>query len=73
VLDVQASLFRKGGAYEYMEMPRNRLGCMFADKVAGGSEIVGVSTSRCYSYFSAKCCRCASSAVNAPPTAPKSW
>jgi vanillate/3-O-methylgallate O-demethylase len=51
VLDVQASLYRKGDAYQYMEMPRNILGCLFADKVTQGGELVGVSTSRCYSYF----------------------
>jgi vanillate/3-O-methylgallate O-demethylase len=34
-----------------MEMPRNILGCVFADKVLKDGEIVGVSTSRCYSYY----------------------
>jgi vanillate/3-O-methylgallate O-demethylase len=51
VLDVHASLFRGGEPYQYMEMPRNLLGCMVADKVMDGSDLVGVSTSRCYSYF----------------------
>jgi vanillate/3-O-methylgallate O-demethylase len=51
VLDVHASLFRKEDVYQYMEMPRDILGCMFADKVMRGSHIIGVSTSRCYSYF----------------------
>jgi vanillate/3-O-methylgallate O-demethylase len=34
-----------------MEMPRNMLGCVFADKVLKAGKIVGVSTSRCYSYY----------------------
>jgi vanillate/3-O-methylgallate O-demethylase len=34
-----------------MEMPRNGLGCVFADKVVKDGRIVGVSTSRCYSYY----------------------
>jgi glycine cleavage system aminomethyltransferase T len=51
VLDVHASLFRSGDPYQYMEMPRNLLGCMFADKVTDGTGLIGVSTSRCYSYF----------------------
>ncbi len=34
-----------------MEMPRNILGCVFADKVIKDGETVGISTSRCYSYY----------------------
>ena len=45
------SLFRKATPYQYMEMPRNLLGCVFADKVIKDGELVGVSTSRCYSYY----------------------
>ncbi len=51
IADVQASLFRKGTPYQYMEMPRNILGCIFADKVTVGDTIAGISTSRCYSYY----------------------
>lgn len=52
VADVYASLFRKESVpYQYMEMPRNILGCVFADKVTKDGRTVGVSTSRCYSYF----------------------
>ena len=51
VADVYASLFRKDTPYQYMEMPRNGLGCVFADKVVKDGAIVGVSTSRCYSYY----------------------
>lgn len=51
VIDVFASLFRSGGTFEYMEMPRSPLGCMWADKVVKDGNIVGVTVSRCYSYF----------------------
>ena len=34
-----------------MEMPRNILGCVFADTVIKDGKLVGVSTSRCYSYY----------------------
>jgi vanillate/3-O-methylgallate O-demethylase len=34
-----------------MEMPRNLLGCVFADAVMKDGRLAGVSTSRCYSYF----------------------
>ena len=49
--DVYQSLFRKEVPYLYMEMPRNILGCLFADKVSMDGQLVGVSTSRCYSYY----------------------
>lgn len=49
--EVYASLFRKDAPYRYMEMPRNILGCVFADAVLKDGTLVGVSTSRCYSYF----------------------
>ena len=51
VVDVYASLFRKNAPYLYMEMPRNILGCVFADAVTADGHLVGVSTSRCYSYY----------------------
>ena len=52
VADVHASLFRTDAPpYLYMEMPRNILGCLFADAVLKDGKAVGVSTSRCYSYF----------------------
>jgi glycine cleavage system aminomethyltransferase T len=50
VTDVYASLFRKGQPFDPMELPRNLLGCMYADAVMLDGRIVGVSTSRCYSY-----------------------
>ena len=52
VADVYASLFRKDSIpYQYMEIPRNVLGCVFADEVLKDEAAVGVSTSRCYSYY----------------------
>jgi vanillate/3-O-methylgallate O-demethylase len=48
--EVYASLFREGAPYQYMEMPRSGLGCVFADAVMRDGVSVGVSTSRCYSY-----------------------
>jgi vanillate/3-O-methylgallate O-demethylase len=51
IADVYASLFRRGTPYLHMEMPRNILGCVFADSVTKDGQIVGISTSRCYSYF----------------------
>jgi vanillate/3-O-methylgallate O-demethylase len=49
--EVYASLFRTGEPYQYMEMPRSGLGCVFADAVTKDGVTVGVSTSRCYSYY----------------------
>ena len=49
--DVYASLFRKEPPYQYMEMPRNILGCVFADAVMKNGQVAGISTSRCYSYY----------------------
>jgi len=51
VLAIYASLFEKEDPFRYMEMPHNILGCLFADKVAAGADLIGISTSRCYSYY----------------------
>ena len=51
VIDTYASLFHQGKPYQYMEMPRDQRGFMYADKVLKGDEIVGVTTSRGYSYY----------------------
>ncbi|MET8427674.1 hypothetical protein [Nocardia sp. NPDC004860] len=51
VQDVFASLFRPGENFPYMEMPRDQRGFMWADKVTAGDDIVGVATSRGYSYY----------------------
>jgi vanillate/3-O-methylgallate O-demethylase len=51
VADVYASLFRQDQPYEYMEMPRDQRGFMYADKVMKNGKLVGVATSRGYSYY----------------------
>lgn len=51
VVDVYASLFRQGKPYHYMETPRDQRGFMYADKVLKDNKLVGVSTSRGYSYY----------------------
>lgn len=50
VADVHASLFRDGTPYDFMEMPRDQRGFMYADKVLRNGELVGVTTSRGYSF-----------------------
>ena len=51
VVDVYASLFRQGKPYQYMEIPRDQRGFMYADKVLRNGKLVGVATSRGYSYY----------------------
>lgn len=51
VIDVYASLFRSGHPYTYMEMPRDQRGFMCADSVERDGKLVGVTTSRGYSYY----------------------
>ncbi|HET7451802.1 MAG TPA: aminomethyl transferase family protein, partial [Thermoanaerobaculia bacterium] len=51
VVDVYASLFRQGKPYHYMEIPRDQRGFMYADKVVKDGKLVGVATSRGYSYY----------------------
>lgn len=51
VIDVYASLFRQGTPYDYMELPRELLGCMEADCVEQEGRLVGATSSRCYSYY----------------------
>jgi vanillate/3-O-methylgallate O-demethylase len=51
VIDVYASLFEVGPPFEYMEIPRNLQGLMWADRVLIGDHDIGVSASRGYSYF----------------------
>jgi len=50
VVDVYASLFRQGDPFHFMDMPRDQRGFMWADKVLKDGKVVGVSTSRGYSY-----------------------
>jgi len=51
VADVFASLLRPGEPYQQMELPRSGIGLVWADKVLAGEDQVGISLSRCYSYF----------------------
>jgi len=52
VIDVYASLFRQGEPFHFMDMPRDQRGFMWADKVLDkDGKLVGVSTSRGYSYY----------------------
>jgi len=51
VQDVYGSLFRPGENYDYMEMPRDQRGFMWADRVTLDGQPVGVATSRGYSYY----------------------
>ncbi|WP_201120258.1 aminomethyltransferase family protein [Enteractinococcus helveticum] len=51
VLEVQRSLFEPGEHFAYMEMPRDQRGYMWADRVEVDGELVGVATSRGYSYY----------------------
>jgi len=37
--------------HDYMEMPRDQRGFMYMDKVNKGGRLVGVSSSRGYSYY----------------------
>lgn len=50
IADVNASLYREGPSYDFMEMPRDQRGFMYADKVLKDGKLVGVTTSRGYSY-----------------------
>jgi vanillate/3-O-methylgallate O-demethylase len=49
VVDVHASLFTDQ-PYAFMDMPRDQRGIMWADKVLRDGNLVGVSTSRGFSY-----------------------
>ncbi|MBX6329091.1 MAG: aminomethyl transferase family protein [Pseudolabrys sp.] len=51
VIDVYASLFRGGEPYDFMDMPRDQRGFMWADKVMKEGKLVGVATSRGYSFY----------------------
>jgi vanillate/3-O-methylgallate O-demethylase len=51
VVDVYASLYRGGKPFHYMEIPRDQRGFMYADKVTQRGRLVGVATSRGYSYY----------------------
>jgi vanillate/3-O-methylgallate O-demethylase len=51
-MDVQNSLYRGDEQpYEFMDMPRQPFFCMNAHKVVSGGRLVGVATSRGFSYY----------------------
>ncbi len=51
VIDVYASLYRRETPYHFMDMPRDQRGFHWADKVMKNGKLVGISTSRGYSYY----------------------
>ena len=51
IIDVYASQFRESIPYDYMEIPRHFWFCMYANKVLEGDKLIGVATSRIYSYY----------------------
>lgn len=52
VVDLYASLFRKGGELpDFMEMPQDPRGYMYCDKVLKNGELVGTTSSRGYSAY----------------------
>lgn len=51
IVDVYSSLYKEGAPYDFMEMPREQRGFMHADKVMKDGKLVGVSTSRGYSFY----------------------
>jgi len=52
VTEVFATLFGHDADYPFMDMPRDQRGFMWADRVtSSGGELVGVTTSRGYSYY----------------------
>jgi len=51
IAEIHASLYRDGEPYSFMEMPRDQRGFMWADKVLRNDQLVGIATSRGYSYY----------------------
>ena len=51
VIDVYASLFRKGDTYHFMELPRHQRATLAADRVVRDGRDIGIATLRGYSYF----------------------
>ncbi len=51
IVSVYASLFKQDQPFDYMEMPRDQRGFMYADRVEKNGKLVGVATSRGYSYY----------------------
>jgi len=68
VVEVYASLFKQGRPFDFMEMPRDQRGFMYADKVLRDGSPVGVTTSRGYSfYFREMLSLCTIDVANAEP------
>lgn len=51
LVKVYASLFQQGKPFDFMEMPRDQRGFMYADRVLKSGRDIGVTTSRGYSFF----------------------
>ena len=51
VIDIYASLFREGEAYEFMDIPHQEKWVLWADQVMKNGKLVGVSTVPGYSYY----------------------
>lgn len=51
VVNVYSSLFGQDTPYDFMELPRDPRGFMYADKALKGGMLAGISTSRGYSYY----------------------
>jgi len=51
VIDVYASMFKKGDHYDYIEFPRFQRGGMYVDKVMKDGKLVGTTSSYGYSYY----------------------
>lgn len=51
VVDVYASMFRQGEHFDYMEMPKTFEETIDTDQILVGDKLVGVATSRGYSYY----------------------
>ena len=56
VVDVYASMFRDARPYDYMDMPRDQRGFMYADKVIKNGKVVGCRRREATAITSAKCC-----------------
>jgi vanillate/3-O-methylgallate O-demethylase len=51
VVDVYASMFKKGDHYDFIEFPRYQRGGMYVDKVLKNGKLVGTTSSYGYSYY----------------------
>jgi vanillate/3-O-methylgallate O-demethylase len=51
VIDVYASMFKKGDHYDFIEFPRYQRGGMYVDKVMKNGRFVGCTSSYGYSYY----------------------